>query len=259
MRDLPAMLDLRSEARRTPVTLDAALRMDDESRQAAIGEWTRRMVEEQASSRAFAGLLPQMMRAGVDPQFQAAAADAVVDELRHSRLCAAVVQALGGEARAPMIDADEMPRHDGVGTLEALLRNILEVSCLEETVGVAVLEHRYRHARESTFRRVIAEILDDEIGHSRLGWRLLQQLEPRIDARLRERLGAHLVPAFARLLERHGAPHESAADKVLLAEAINEVIVPRLEAFELPARPALAAALATPDAADDPFIWAATD
>jgi len=41
---------------------------------------------------------------------------------------------------------------------------------------VAVLENRYRHARESTFRRVIAEILDDEINHSRLGWRLLQQL-----------------------------------------------------------------------------------
>src|SRR5207253_2513897 len=86
-------------------------------------------------------------------------------------------------------------------------------SCLGETADVAVLEHRYRHARESTFRRVIAEILDDEIAHSRLGWRLLQQLEPRIDTRLRERLGAFLVPAFARLLDRHGARAGRAGDR----------------------------------------------
>src|SRR5262249_6176512 len=152
---------------------------------------------------------------------------AVVDELRHARLCAAIVQALGGQARAPMVESEDIPRHDGVGALEGLLRNILDVACLEETVGVAVLENRYRHARESTFRRVIAEILDEEIGHSRLGWRLLQQLEPRIDARMRERLGAYLVPAFARLLERHGGPAKPAADKVLLAEVLNEVIVPR--------------------------------
>jgi hypothetical protein len=254
-----ALLDLRQEARRTPVTLDAALKLDDEARRAAITEWTARMVDEQASSRVFAGLLPQMMRAGVEPPFQAAAADAVVDELRHARLCAALVQALGGEARAPMIVSEDVPRHDGVGALEALLRNILDVACLDETVGVAVLENRYRHAHESTFRRVIAEILDDEIGHSRLGWRLLQHLEPRIDARVRERLGAYLVPAFARLLDRHGAPAKAPADRALLTEVLNEVIVPRLEAFELPAGPALAAARAAPDAGDDAVVWAATD
>src|SRR5262245_10997931 len=79
-----AILDLRHEVRRTPVTLDAALTLDGDTRRAAIAEWTGRMVDEQAASRVFAGLLPQMMRAGVDPRFQAAAADAVVDELRHA-------------------------------------------------------------------------------------------------------------------------------------------------------------------------------
>jgi hypothetical protein len=255
-----SVLDLRREARRTPVALDVALALDDESRQAAIAEWTGRMVDEQATSRVFAALLPQMMRAAVDPQFQAAAADAVVDELRHARLCAAVVQALGGEARATMIDGEEFPRHDGVSALEGLLRNVLDISCLAETVDVAVLENRYRRARESTFRRVIAEILDDEIGHSRLGWRLLQHLEPRIDARMRERLGAYLVPAFARLFERQGAPRKQGAeDGGLLVQVINEVIVPRLEAFDLPARRAVDAARAAPDAADDAVVWAATD
>ncbi len=254
---MTSFLDLRDEARRTPVALEVALTANDDSRRAAIADWTARMVDEQSSSRVFAGLLPQMMRAGVDAQFQAAAADAVVDELRHARLCAAVVQALGGEARAPMIEGDELPRHDGVGVLEGLLRNVLEISCLGETADVAVLESRYRHARESTFRRVIAEILDDEINHSRFGWRLLQQLEPRIDTRMRERLGRHLVPAFTRLFDDHGVTCEPATDDAtLIVEAVNDVIVPRLEAFELPAREAVIAALAPPD---DPVVWAATD
>jgi hypothetical protein len=255
-----AIVDLRHEVRRTPVTLDVALTLDAEARRAAIAEWTGRMVDEQAASRVFAGLLPQMMRAGVDARFQAAAADAVVDELRHARLCGAVVAALGGEARAPMLDGEDVLRHDGVSALEGLLRNVLDISCLAETVDVALLESRYRHARESTLRRVIAEILDDEIDHSRLGWRLLQELVPRIDGHMRERLGAYLVPAFARLLDRHGAPHPHAADQqALVIEAIYEVIVPRLEAFELPARLAVDAARAAPDAADDAVVWAATD
>ena len=258
---MTAVLDLRPEARQTPVALDVALTLDDESRRHAVAEWTGRMVEEQAASRLFAGLLPQMMRAGVDAQFQAATADAVVDELRHARLCAAIVQALGGEARAALTGSDDVPRHDGVSPLESLLRNVLDVSCLGETIDVAVLEDRYRRARESTFRRVIAEILDDEINHSRLGWRLLQHLEPRIDARMRERLGAHLIPGFARLFERHGGSGgnaaKSTADRDRLIEVVNEVIVPRLEAFDLPAREAVVAALAPQ--ADDAVIWAATD
>jgi hypothetical protein len=255
-----AILDLRQEARRTPLALDAALALGDETRRAAVADWTARMVDEQNTSRLFAGLLPQMMRAGIDVQFQVAAADAVVDELRHARLCAAVVEALGGAARAPIADGDDPPRAADAGPLESLIRNVIEISCLGETADVAVLEHRYRHARESTFRRVIAEILDDEIAHSRLGWRLLQQLEPRIDARLRERLGAFLVPAFARLLDRHGARARRAdADAALLLVAMNEVIVPRLEAFELPAREAFEAAHTASDDDDDPIVWAATD
>src|SRR5262245_6998248 len=258
------MLDLRSDSRRPPVALDGAASFDDESRCAAIAEWTERMVDEHASSRLFAGLVPQMMRAGVDADFQVAAAQAVVDELRHARLCAAVVEALGGEACAPMPAFDDLPRHTDVGALEALLRNVITICCLEQTVSVGLLENKHRSARESTLRRVIAEILDDEIVHSRLGWSLLKNLAPRIDSRMRERLGAYLVPAIARLFEKHlasrGAPRIRAVDeKVLFIEVMNEVVVPRLEAFDLPARAAVDAALAAPEPADEVVLWAATD
>ena len=256
-----AAFDLRDEVRRTPGALDIGDAFDAESRQAAIAEWTQRMVHAHVGSRLFAGLLPQMMRAGVDSGFQAAAAEAVVDELRHARLCAAVVDALGGRACAPVPEHSDVPRHDGASPLEALLRNVLSIVCLDETVVVAQLEHRHRNARQSTLRRVIAEILDDEINHSRLGWRLLQNLSPRIDAGMRERLGAYLVPAFTRLFDEHlgGAGSNAVDSKTVFVDAINEVIVPRLEAVELPARAAVEAVLAAPDAEDDVIAWPATD
>jgi hypothetical protein len=245
----------------TAAASDDGPALEDGARHVAIADWNQRIADEQQSSRLFAGLLPQMMRVGVDPGFTAAAAEAVVDELRHARLCAAVVESLGGRARAAA-SFEELPRHGDVAPLEGLLRNVLTISCLEETVGGALLENDHRLARESTLRRVIAEILDDEIRHARLGWQMLQNLAPRIDERMRARLGTYLVPAFTRLFDRYLTAGEApgtraVAAKVLLVEVVNEVIVPRLEACDLPARDAVAAALAAPAVED--YVWAATD
>jgi len=268
-----ATLDLRQEVRRIPLAIGAAVGLDEASREAAIAEWTGRMVNEHVSSRVFAALLPQMMRAGVDAGFQAATAEAVVDELRHARLCAAVVEALGGEARATLPVLEDVPRHEDVGPVEALLRNVLAVSCLNETVAVALLESNRRLVTESTLRRVLTEILSDEVGHSRLGWQVLSHLAPRTDPPMRRRLGEYLVPAFAQLFERHytaaGAPcpppveilgvegrHDSTA---LFVNVVNDVILPRLEAFDIPAREAVVSALSAPETSDDVVVWAATD
>ncbi len=159
------------------------------------------MVDAHVSSRLFAGLLPQMMRAGVDAGFQAATAEAVVDELRHARLCAAVVEALGGEARAPLPEPCDVPRHDDVDAAGGLLRNVVSIVCLEVTVTVAQLESQASprpridatpgHRRDPGRRNQ----------HSRMGWRMLQTLAPRLDGRMRGRLGAYLVTAFAQLFE----------------------------------------------------------
>jgi hypothetical protein len=49
--------------------------------------------------------------------------------------------------------------------------------------------------------------------------------------------------------------HDSTA---LFVNVVNDVILPRLEAFDIPAREAVVAALSTPEASDD-VVWAATD
>ena len=87
-------LDLRDEARKNmPAIADLP-----HLREAAIGTWTGRMINEHSSARVFDGLAKQFAEAGVHE---------VVDEVRgfaneerrHGVLCGAVVEALGGQAR----------------------------------------------------------------------------------------------------------------------------------------------------------------
>ena len=120
------------EVRRSPIALDVAARLATTSRQAAIAEWTGRMVDEHVSSRLFAGLLPQMMRAGVDAGFQAR-------RRRGGRRRASARAAVRGRRRGagrrgarPAARARATFRATTTSTsLEALLRNVLSIICLE--------------------------------------------------------------------------------------------------------------------------------
>ncbi len=244
-----AMLDLRPQAREAAFELPHDLGLSDEDRQLALVDWRARMVTEHLSARVFAGLLPQMMRVGIDPQHQTAVVDMIGQELRHGRLCAAVVRALGEEPIVELPEILDVPRHADAPPLEALLRNLITVSCLNETVAVAVIAAGRESAGPEPIRAIMTEILADEVGHARFGWRLLEELGPRLDDRLRERLGQYLVPAFRQLAERHYlGDQETASDLActigvcdardtseLFLGTVSQVIVPGLEGYGLPA------------------------
>ena len=94
-------------------------------------------------------------------------------------------------------------------------------------------------------------ILSDEIGHARFGWRMLDDLKPRLDEGLRERLGDYLPVAFLHLL-RHELAHlpihgfarsdtekghgvcDGKDARALFFECVEDIIVPELEARGLP-------------------------
>ena len=126
---------------------------------------------------------------------------------------------------------------------------------------VAQLENRHRFARESTLRRAIAEILDDGIKY--FAARLVDAADPGAPHGRRDAgtVGCLSVTAFARLFDKHLPPYGAGArafdSKATFVEAVNEVIVPRLEACDFPARAAVETALAAPT--DYVVIWAATD
>jgi len=250
-------IDLRAAGRAAGGGL-GGLRISDEERAAAIEEWRGRMVNEHISARVFAQLIPQMMRAGIDPTVQAMVADMVAQELRHARLCAGVVEALGGTAIAAQPELADVPMHEDAEPIEGVLRNVLAISCLEETVAVALLEANRQMSGPPPIRAVVTEILRDEINHSKLGWQLAEELLPCTDLATRERLSEYLVLAFRQLLQRHWIPDtidlgariavpaigvDDARDASKLSlDVIAKVIVPGLEAHGLAAREALAVA-----------------
>lgn len=253
-------LDLTQEARDLNLDLHAAVHtLDEPARQRAIAGWRARMLNEHVSARVFAALVSQMMNAGIPAARQEAVATMICDELRHGRMCAAVVLALGG---TPVIDLPSLPpvpEHRDAPPLEGLLRNVLSISCLSETVAVAMLtaERTWTHP---LLDDILKAILADEIRHARLGWSLLDDLYGQLTPNLCDRLSDYLAPAFALLRQTHLPGHDDfTAEEDITAtplsepqsiffDTVRDVIIPQLENHGFRAQRAWRASFVAPPA-----------
>jgi len=119
-------------------------------RPAAIATWRGRMVNEYQSSLVFGSLALQAERAGLAARLSEELRELEAEERRHGVLCGSVVEALGGDARSQVATPRVLPGHASCAPLEAFLRNLLSVSCLSETVAVALIgaEREYRQGFE---------------------------------------------------------------------------------------------------------------
>jgi hypothetical protein len=241
------LLDLRAEARAVAVSLPDLPHLYASAR----ATWLGRMVNEHASARVFEGLADQIERAGLDLELAARCRTFAGEERRHGVLCGAVVEALGGRAVAPARGDDPFPVHADATGVEGVLRNVLSVSCLSETIAVSLIGAERAEMPAGALRDLLTRIWADEVGHARFGWTLVPQLLPRTGAVERRRLDAYLAIAFAHL-ERHELAHispsaspppEGAAlglcsgrdSRALFYATVHEVVVPRLDALGLAA------------------------
>lgn len=252
-------LDLRREVRRArPLAIDLA-GVREEDVEAARTNWTNRMVSEHASARVFGSLLAQMMRAGLPEDEIHRVAEMAQQELDHARLCARVLASLGGTPRAELPQLEDVPQHEDVSPLCAVLRNVVSIGCCSETVAVALVAAERELAGPEPVRAVLDAILRDEIKHSRFGWRLLARLAPDLSADDRASLDDYLVDAFQHQLEFYGALYSmSCAEPAGLAigaphgrssfcvfvETMESVVVPGLERHGLAAQEAWASVVA---------------
>jgi hypothetical protein len=240
------VLDLREPARLHRLTVPDRPHLV----RAARATWLGRMANEHGSARVFDTLAGQLAEAGFDEADVAACRRFAVEERQHGVLCGAVVESLGGEAVADIDPPIPVPRHEGVSRLEAALRNLLSVSCLSETVAVALIAAERAEMPRGRLRQVLTRIWSDEVGHARFGWRIVNARVPGLPFEVRERLGAYLEVAFAHTEEhelRHLPVHAQPADGAVLGlcagsdarelfyETIESVIVPGLERAGLPA------------------------
>ena len=222
-----------------------------ELRAAALGTWRGRMVNEHGSAVVFDGLAVQLEAMGARDELVGACRSFADEERRHGALCGAVVEALGGEAQAPARQQPPFPKHeDAKSPREAMLRNLLSICCLSETVAVALIGAERIEMPDGPLRELLTEIYADEVGHARFGWAHLEELLNG-DADLAIRLGQYLRVAFGHL-EEHELAHlpltstpppegavlglcSGAAARTLFYETVEQVIVTGLEARGLPA------------------------
>jgi hypothetical protein len=238
-------LDLRAASRRVQVQVPDA----DADRGPAIATWRGRMVNETLSSAVFTQLGRQVAWAGLGAPLSRACEEFAREERRHGVLCGAVVEALGGEAFAELPAAPAFPMHEDVSPVEGVLRNVLSISCLSETVAVSLIGAEREEMPEGELRELLTTIWADEIGHSRFGWSLVAGHAPALGRPARARLGAYLRVAF-RHLEEHELSHlpestgaeradlglcDGRTARALFHATVTDVIVPRLESLGLPA------------------------
>lgn len=247
------LLDLSKEAADMDLDLESSLSgLSAQERRLAIETWRGRMKNEYVSARVFENLLSQMQTVGVSLQRQEMVARMRDDELRHGKQCAAVVLALGGQAVSHIGQLPDVPMHRDADPLEGLLRNVLSVSCLSETVAVALISAERLHSVHPVLEKTLRTILADEVQHARFGWTLLDEVSGGLNPEMRRRLGDYLAPAFASLrhYEFNNLPEQcapsSAGEAVglcdgpsarkIFMDTVESVIIPGLEAHGLPAQ-----------------------
>lgn len=227
-------LDLSAEAEDFRVQLPPLTEFGSVERQLAENTWRGRMLNEHASARVFGGLLGQLMRAGVSAERQTAALRMAQDELRHAKLCAGVLVSLGAPAVGILPELQTLPEHeDAESPTEVLLRNVMSICCLSETIAVALIEAERRALGDNPLAGVLKSIVADEVQHARFGWTLFEETE--LDDALKARLSAYLGCALSHV-EAHelanlspvcppnGAQQLGACDGTLAREILYETL-----------------------------------
>lgn len=237
-------LDLSRCVRRDPLPVLDVGDLSSADLEAARTNWRERMASEHASARVFGALVGGMMNAGLPADETSRVADMVRQELDHARLCARVLASLGAPPIAELSDLPAVPEHTDATPLEAVLRNVISIGCCSETVAVALVATEREQAGPPQVRRVLDQILRDEIKHSRFGWRLVSRLAPSLAPKERASLGEYLVDAFAHQIRFHapfldmpcatdgglaiGAPH-GRSNWLVFVSTMEDIVVPGLE------------------------------
>ena len=232
-------LDLRERSRAFVPPIDVR----PELREAAIATWHARMINEYGSSRVFVALARQMAECGFEEDV-AEVEQFAEEERTHGVLCGAVVEALGGHATGALFETPEFPQHRDAPPRAAVLRNVISICCMSETIAVALIGAERLEMPETPLRELLTKIWADEIGHARFGWRLVERLAPSLTEAERNAIRAYVPIALDHLIAHEHAhlPARPAPlhgetlglcsgidGRALLHETIDEVILPRIQ------------------------------
>jgi len=208
--------------------------------EAVFRTWTLRESVEWQAQEQFQ-LISQWLKIHVQdsPQLYLMAQQCGDEEMRHAELCRKLL------ALSPTPITLNAPEKLGLmGTQtqsgqEKVLYSATALSCITETLSTALLLEMSKTAAPGLFHSVIKEILEDEIGHSKIGWALLQHFgQSHSLSWLSEYVPEMLRTSFN--LENSVSPTENLSSRGILKgktvreiffSTTNEVIIPGLKMF----------------------------
>lgn len=225
------------------MTARAAVASDPHAIAASVWR-ARRRVELDAATR-FERIARDLERVDAHRDVIGLASGAANEEMRHAALCAELIAHFGGatpsEAAASATSRVAPAELEG---REALLYEIVALSCVTETLSTALLGELVACARDGAAKEAMHEILSDEVRHSRLGWAHLAAEHAR---GCRDVVGAHLPALLSATVPDQlfagGPEHEAQATLTgigslpkrrraeLVAETLTEVVFPGLARF----------------------------
>jgi hypothetical protein len=185
-----------------------SIRARDELLERARVEWAHRALTEFRSVQIMTRYLEELLGAGEPLDVYAGALEMIHEELRHTELCAAVCEALGGTPRYPLPGQlrDTTAFLDSPHRDRALV-TALTMLAVNETLSVAYIADLAGRCTQPAIAVVLREIIADEATHDVYGWSYIRRAVPLASARLRQEIPAVLKATIA--------PHDAIADRVL--------------------------------------------
>ncbi len=184
-----------------------------EALDAAADAWRARVVQEYHSLALFTQISSQAHLLGAPLDWAGAFARMIGDEVRHTELCARMVQTLSPGAEVE-IDPRVLHLPVAAGSLESHVRTaITGAFCIGETLSGRMFRRCLRAATVPLARAVVRTICDDETFHGRFGWEagaLLMREDAPDFAEERALLARQLPGLFAHYKRACGAMRGSA-------------------------------------------------
>jgi hypothetical protein len=199
----------------------------------------RRAALELKGAAAFTIITQALVDLRADTRIVDLSAQAIAQELEHSRIYLALAREYrGADVASPQMEPIDAP--DFAQAPQALrpLLQVVAMCAVNETMACGFLELSLRGTRAPVVRRALRRVLADEIHHARIGWALLGS--SRVGPPERHAIGPWLVPILeghlvgwrsqiATLPEGafpdHGCPSGDAIERAALA-TIRDVVLP---------------------------------
>ena len=194
----------------------------------AVLAWGVRVQTEFRSIQVMTRFTQEVLGAGDPIDVYAGAAEAILDEIRHTALCVGMLEALGGEAELPdPVDEPDSPEFLALPMAQRATADAIAMLAISETLSTGYIRDLQSRCTDPTVSRVLDVTLEDEDAHEAFGWDYIEASMQRCEG----------GEAFFRMVaDRTLRPHMEIYTPILEALPLH---LRHLSAFPEPERAAL--------------------